>query len=277
MILNVPEVAAHLEQSVRSFTDIAVVGISGGIDSSVVASVCIAALGHDNVCLVSMPFDQIDLESFNARSAELAARLGAPHHVVSVGEMTRLSEQALEQVLGPDLNLLTRANMRPRMRMNILYSISGELGYRSGRRVRVMGTGHLSEDLIGYDTKGGDALCDIFILSDLVKSEVYQLAAHYDIPRSIVDAAPSAGLYDGQTDKDELGYDYDELEAPTLVLYGLLRTGVSIETIRASDAAFDGLDPALSEFVVNRYRRNAHKHEAPATVSTRREGWFDPA
>jgi NAD+ synthase len=276
MILELPAVTEHLETEVKAFTDIAVVGVSGGIDSSVVASICVRALGRENVHLVSMPYDEVDIASFNARSLELADKLGAPHHVVGVGAMTSVVESALEGVFGDDLHRLTRANVRPRVRMNVLYSLCGELGFQTGRRARVMGTGHLSEDLIGYDTKGGDALCDIFILSDLVKSEVYQLAAHYDVPGSIVEAVPSAGLYQGQTDEQELGHTYAALEESTLVLHGLLRNSTPLDQITASLPAFAGIDPVLADFVVTRYKLNFHKHEAPATVDSRRPGWFDP-
>ena len=276
MIVDVPAVAKHLESEVRAFTDLAVVGVSGGIDSSVVASVCVSALGKDNVHLVSMPYGRVDRESFNARSQALAEALGAPHYVVSVGDMSKQMESALEQQFGTQLHQLTRANVRPRVRMNVLYSVTGELGFRTGKRTRVMGTGHLSEDLIGYDTKGGDALCDIFILSDLVKSEVYQLAAHYAVPSSIIDAVPSAGLYQGQTDEQELGHSYAELEPATLALHQLLRDSVPLSDITPAHQVFNDMDPVLVEFVVARYKLNFHKHLAPATVVSRREGWFEP-
>lgn len=275
MITDIEAVGAQLEKSVRDFTDVAVVGISGGVDSAVVASICAAALDKDNVHLVSMPYDDTDLQSFNARSAELAAELGAHHHVVAIGEPTKALVRAVEQLFEDlPLNRLTPANTRPRVRMSVLYAISGELGYRCGRRVRVMGTGHMSEDLIGYDTKGGDALCDIFILSDFVKSEVYQLAVHYGVPKSIIDAVPSAGLYPGQTDADELGHTYDELERPTLILHGLLRRGVSISDIQPDREEFEIVEREKAAFVIDRYKLHSHKHEAPATVDLRKPGWF---
>ena len=274
MITDVVAVAEYLEKSVRDFTDIAVIGVSGGIDSSVVAAICTAALGKQNTHLVSMPYDHVDLASFNARSKEVAEKLGAKHYVISIGESTKQTEATLEAALGKDLAVLTRANVRPRLRMNILYSLSGELGIRTKKRARVMGTGHLSEDLVGYDTKGGDALADLFILSDLVKSEVYQLAAHYKTPQSVVDAEPSAGLYPGQTDKGELGYDYYELEAPTLALFKLIQSGLRPEQIDAENPVFKGLDPERSKFVVSRYKLHYHKHQAPATVSCRKPEWF---
>ena len=276
MITNVPAVAAHLEAAVRGFADIAVVGISGGVDSSVVASVCVKALGQESVHLVSMPYDHVDVSTFNARSAELAAKLGGHHHIISIGDSCSAIEREIESALGPaKLDILTYANVRPRVRMNVLYSFSGELGIRSKKRARVLGTGHLSEDLIGYDTKGGDALADLFILSDLVKSEVYQLAKHYGVPESIQDAEPSAGLYRGQTDFQELGFTYDELEPATLALYRAIKRGLDVPELNTSLDEFRGLEQKHVEFVVSRFKTHFHKHRAPLTVDIRRDQWFD--
>lgn len=277
MITDVPAVASFLEKAVADFADLAVVGISGGIDSSVVACICVRALGPNNVHLVSMPYDQVDVTSFNARSAELAQKIGGHHYVVSIGDSCSALEREIEKSLGPSkLNILTYANIRPRVRMNTLYSFSGELGFRTGKRARVMGTGHLSEDLIGYDTKGGDALADLFVLSDLVKSEVYQLAKYYDVPESIQKAEPSAGLYRGQTDFQELGFTYDELEPATLGLYKVLKRGLDLPELHSELPEFKGLELRHVDFVISRYKTHFHKHRAPATVDIRRVAWFKP-
>lgn len=276
MITDIKAVAAVLEKSVKDFCDIAVVGVSGGVDSSVVASICVRALGTASVYLVSMPYDHVDTSSFNARSKELADQLGAHHFAVSIGESCQALEKEIQNIFpGQKLDILTYANIRPRVRMNVLYSVSGELGAKTKRRVRVMGTGHLSEDLIGYDTKGGDALADLFILSDLVKSEVYQLAAHYNVPRSIVEAEPSAGLYRGQTDFAELGFTYDELEPATLALYRALRRGLDLPDLLATLPEFNGLEKRHVDFVLARFKTHFHKHRAPATVDCRNARSFD--
>ena len=274
MITNVEALAEFLEQSVRDFTDIAVVGVSGGVDSSVVASICVKALGKENVVLVSMPYDDIDRSSFNSRSAKLAEKLGAIHYTIAIEESCVPLEKELKNIYG-ELDKLTYANIRPRVRMNILYSISGQLGYSSNKRARVMGTGHLSEDIIGYDTKGGDALCDIFILSDLLKSEVYQLANHYEVIQEIIDAKPSAGLYPEQTDEQELGYTYDKLEPATLALYHLLKDGISLNQISEDNEIFKDLNKEYVNFVINRYKIHFHKHEAPVTLDCRKSEWFE--
>ncbi len=274
MISNISAVARHLEDTVRKHLDIAVVGISGGVDSSVVAAISVAALGKENVHLLSMPYDDTDTKTFNARSLELAEKLGAIHHIINIQAACKPIEVALLSAFKGSLDRLTLGNIRPRIRMTLLYGFSGELGFKTGKKARVMGTGHLSEDLVGYDTKGGDALCDLFILSDLLKSEVYQLAHYYNIPESIIKAEPSAGLYPNQTDADELGYTYAELEASTLALFNAIKRGVPDSDLLSCLPEFNGIDPVKVKFVLKRFLANAHKHRAPMTVDIRRAEWF---
>ncbi len=296
MITNVDLVAKQLEAAVKEFTDVAVVGISGGIDSAVVASIAVAALGKDRVYLISMPHNEVDEQTFNLRSAELADSLGAHHLIVHIGVPTDILVEALNVALrakgkpGEELHRLTLGNARARVRMSILYGIAGELSYRfgeqlfspsaeklpltavtptSGKRVRVMGTGNASEDLLGYDTKGGDALADLFIIGDLFKSEVYQLAHYYQVPKSILEAVPSAGLYEGQTDEQELGYTYDQLEVALTALHRALRRGVKDEDLNVGLNEFKQVLPKHAQFVINRFLANAHKHRAPKVVEIR--------
>lgn len=306
MITKVEAVAQLLETSVRNFTDIAVVGVSGGVDSAVVASVCVAALGPKNVYLVSMPYGELDERTFNARSAELADQLGAHHLVVNIGKATDLFlnefKNAYELITErtTELHRLTNGNTRARLRMAALYALAGEITYKSeeealssanainpnrgqvfaSKRVRVMGTGNASEDLIGYDTKGGDALADLFVIGDLFKSEVYQLAKHYGVPKSIIVATPSAGLYEGQTDEAELGFTYEALEPALSALHHLLRRGVKDEELSSKLEEFANVERKSADWVIARFRANAHKHRAPAVIPIRhtelvRDIWSD--
>lgn len=292
MITKVNALAEKLEQAVRDFTDVAVVGISGGIDSAVVASVSVAALGPKNVYVVSMPYDELDVNTFNLRSTELAEKLQAHHLTVAIGASTDALLSAVRtgyERLGVPMSgfhRLTNGNTRARIRMTVLYGLCGELSYRFQeeavhdhiepvhgqsfvKRVRVMGTGNASEDLIGYDTKGGDALADIFILGDLFKSEVYQLARHYEVPASIIQAPPSAGLYEGQTDQAELGFTYEELEPALAALHRCLSRGVKDEELSLTLKEFQNIEKRTAEFVIRRFRANAHKHRAPVVVPVR--------
>lgn len=302
MILNLPSLAKKLEAAISDFTDIAIVGTSGGVDSSVVAAIAVAALGKEQVYLVSMPYDTHDRETFNRRSLELAQSLGTHHLVIDIALATWSLLDAVTQgssekaELGGELHRLTLGNTRARMRMAALYALSGELAYRYHqplyapgaeqtsdqekamhskglfKRVRVLGTGNASEDLIGYDTKGGDALADLFVIGDLFKSEVYQLGQHYNLPRSILEAVPSAGLYPGQTDQDELGYSYDELEPALRGLHQALSRGIADGDLKVELTEFQGVDVDKAKFVIERFQANAHKHRAPAVVIVRGSG-----
>lgn len=295
MLSNIEAAAALLEREVKAFADIAVVGISGGVDSAVVASICSEALGPKNVYCLSMPYDDLDTSTFNMRSAELAAKLGVHHLVLPVGPATDAAISVLDKAVGSlselgsysgSLHRLTQGNSRARMRMLYLYGLAGELSYRFeeaarkkhvspvrgeafGKRVRVMGTGNASEDLIGYDTKGGDALADLFVIGDLFKSEVYQLAKYYEVPSSIIEAAPSAGLYEGQTDKQELGYSYEELEPALSALHDALRRGAADAELAVTLEEFRDVDRPSADFVIRRFKANAHKHRAPKVVQLR--------
>ena len=101
---------------------------------------------------------------------------------------------------------LPLANLKPRLRMSTLYFIANSLNYL------VVGTGNRSELTIGYFTKHGDGAADLLPLGRLLKSEVRELAIELEIPQSIIDKAPSAGLWAGQTDEDEMGFAYSDLE-----------------------------------------------------------------
>jgi NAD+ synthase len=293
MIKDVPAVALLIEKELKKFTEVAVVGISGGIDSAVVASVCVSALGADNVYLVSMPYDDIDRKTFNARSTELAVRLAAHHFEVPIGEtadclIEQLRPNFKSSKQGTEFHRLTEGNTRSRMRMSVLYAVAGELSFRLNdkpevplgsklitpgdfiaKRVRVIGTGNASEDLIGYDTKGGDALADLFVIGDIFKREVYQLGAYYGVPDSILTAKPSAGLYKDQTDEDELGYTYDELEPALMALHAVITRGVSDEKIVSTLPEFEEVELAPANFVIDRFKKHAHKHRAPQVVKVR--------
>jgi NAD+ synthase len=277
MITNVQAVASLLEEAIREFTDVAVVGTSGGVDSSVVASICVSALGPKSVYLVSMPYDENDGKTFNARSKVLADNLKANHLVVAITDaansilssISAAIDNNKDTIFTPKFHLLTNGNTRARMRMSVLYALAGEITFKTSKRGRVIGTGNASEDLIGYDTKGGDALADLFVIGDLFKSEVYQLATHYGVPKEIIDAEPSAGFYIGQTDKNELGYTYEELEPALNSLHKVINRGVMDPEIKDSLKEFNNVSKDTAQFVINRFLANAHKHRAPKVVEVR--------
>ena len=150
--------------------------------------------------------------------------------------------------------------------MSILYSTSHYLSDTLKKKSRVVGTGNLSEDFIGYDTKGGDALADIFPIGELYKSEVYQMLEYFvqqnTLDVDLIDRTPSAGLWEGQTDEKEIGYSYNEMEKSIRKLRNP-ETGLSINDIDMCSLS------ELDEFVLKRHLANSHKHLAPPVIKLR--------
>jgi NAD+ synthase len=272
MIKNIEYLLESIYAQIRANTDIAVLGMSGGADSTLVAVLCVQALGKENVYGVGMPYNTADYSSFNNRSARTAEHLGIKYCLTPVGEIADSINNAIRAGLMRAsvahsfsfwgiLGTVNEGNARSRARMCVLYGTCHTLGsIYTNRRVRVIGTGNLSEDYIGYDTKGGDALCDFFPIGELFKSEVYQLLDYF-IAKGIlteeeVDRVPSAGLWEGQTDEGELGHSYNEME-PVIrrFLHGNFR-GLTTEG-------------SLEGFVFKRHIQNMHKHQAPLVFKLR--------
>lgn len=274
MIKDVESLLDSVCADIRSRCDVAVVGLSGGADSTLVALLAVQALGKQNVYGVHMPGHDSDTQSdkFNARSIRLAFALGikecnAPVMLIA-SEINNAVFQAVRGFFPHDVTTLNAGNARSRARMTVLYGISHHLNDylnlkdtdQPNLRARVVGTGNMSEDFIGYDTKGGDALCDFFPIGDLFKSEVYQLLDHFKrlkiIDESMIDRVPSAGLWAGQTDEGELGYTYNEMEP-------------IIRDYLGKDMENTFIKSPIGSFVRHRHLQNKHKHEAPPVTPLR--------
>lgn len=249
MITNIASLIEKVTEEIKDFTDIAVIGMSGGADSTLVTILCTIALGAKNVYGYGMPYDETDRETFNTRSRNFAANLAINYCDIPVYNPVL----SVITTLGRGLSSLNVGNIKSRMRMVYLYTLCADIAENTRLRCRVIGTGNLSEDYIGYDTKGGDALADIFPIGSLFKSEVYQLLdylveKHY-LEDYMIDRVPSAGLEDGQTDEDDLGYTYDEMEPVIRFALGEVVSG-----------PIPHLD--ILNFVNDRHEANKHKHEA---------------
>ena len=180
-------------------------GMSGGVDCSVTARLC--QLAGVDVHLVLMPYgdDMKNTGSYD-HSMTLIEKFKFSHHVFDI-------KPAVDALTIPDdspydgNSELSRANIRPRVRMTYLYQFA-QLNCRF-----VMGTGNLAERTVGYFTKWGDGACDLNPLAMLAKQEVYTLARYLEIPDCIIGKKPSAGLWIGQTDEEELGITYAQIDA----------------------------------------------------------------
>ena len=205
----------------------AVVGISGGKDSSVAAALCAEALGKDRVIGVLMPQGtQPDIDM----AYRLVEHLGIRYYVVNVKEAV----DAVLKNMPPELAVTaqTRQNVPPRIRMSTLYAISQSCDGR------VCNTCNLSEDWVGYSTRYGDAAGDFSPMSHLTVTEVREIGRVLGLPAELVDKVPSDGLC-GKTDEENLGFTYRELDV-------YIRTG-RIE------------DPAKKALIDRRHRINLFK------------------
>jgi len=176
-----------------------VLGLSGGVDSSVAAALAKEAVGKAKVLALILPCHS---QKQDLQDAKLVAkRLKIKTKII---DLTR-SYDALIKIL-PKANRLAVANLKPRLRMLVLYYLANKLNYL------VCGTGNKSEIKVGYFTKHGDGATDILPLGDLLKQQVKQLAKDLNIPQRIIDKPPTAGLWPGQTDEGEMGLSYAQLD-----------------------------------------------------------------
>lgn len=181
----------------------AVVGISGGKDSSVVAALCVEALGKDRVFGVLMPQgEQPDIDY----SRMLVDHLGINSCVVNIGNTVRTLKYEIKPQLGDHWSKQTSTNLPARIRMATLYAVSQTVNGR------VANTCNLSEDWVGYATRYGDAAGDFSPLSQLTVTEVKAIGRELGLPSELVDKTPTDGLC-GKTDEDNLGFTYAELDA----------------------------------------------------------------
>lgn len=185
----------------------AVVGISGGKDSSVVAALCVEALGKDRVIGVLMPCGvQHDIDC----AQQLVEHLGIKHYTVNIKDTLDAMLGAMPQEI--ELTSQTRINLPPRIRMAALYAIS------QSNNGRVANTCNLSEDYVGYSTRYGDAAGDFSPISKLTVAEIKELGKALGLPINLIEKTPIDGLC-GKTDEENLGFSYEMLDK-------YIRTGV---------------------------------------------------
>lgn len=178
----------------------AVLGISGGKDSSIAAALCVEALGKDRVIGVLMPQgEQHDID----KAYMLVNHLGIKHYEVNIKEAV----DAILNHIPDDLEISkqSKENLPPRIRMSTLYAVSQSCNGR------VCNTCNLSEDWVGYSTRYGDSVGDFSPLSHLTVTEIKEIGYLLDLPRELVDKVPIDGLC-GKTDEDNLGFTYAELD-----------------------------------------------------------------
>jgi NAD+ synthase len=229
----------------------AVLGLSGGIDSALVAALAAEALGPASVFAVIMPYRTSNPES-EAHARLVAERFAINHEVIEITDMVDAYFQRC-----PDADNMRRGNKMARERMTILYDLSAAHG------ALVLGTSNKTELLLGYGTLFGDMASALNPIGDIYKSQVWQLSEEMDVPRAVIDKKPSADLWAGQTDEQELGFTYREVDE-------LLHRMVDLRYSR-DELIAEGFDPAFIATVSGKVQNSHFKRRLPviAKVSNR--------
>ncbi|OGO16993.1 MAG: NAD(+) synthase [Chloroflexi bacterium RBG_16_50_11] len=205
-----------------------VLGMSGGIDSSVVGALCIKVFPNNTLGLI-MPCHSTAKDKEHAEN--VAKKFSIPTKTVALDDIYDAYLKILPDFKPePSLTRLAQANLKARLRMITLYYTANQTKYL------VIGSGNRSELTVGYFTKHGDSGVDVLPLGNLVKREVRELARFLKIPPEIIDKAPSAGLWAGQTDEGEMGFSYEALDNYILTGDAPAELKKRIEMMRANSA-----------------------------------------
>jgi len=216
-----------------------VIGVSGGVDSAVVVSLCTSALGKDHVIglllpsLISRTVDITDAQN-------LCNHLSIQYHLISIQPFL----DTYKNLPGFTQDQYLLGNIMARLRMTILYY------YANRENLLVCGTSNRSEYMLGYCTKFGDNAADIQPILHLYKTEVYKLASYLGIPETIIKKTPSAGLWTEQSDEDEIGLPYSDIDC---ALQALEKNGWNAST------------PA-EKIILNLVKQNQHKRMPPVNM-----------
>lgn len=218
----------------------AVLGISGGVDSSVSAALATKAFGPKNVLGAILPYQTSNPDS-EGDALRVADQLGIDRRKIEITAMVEgyCSTNRVE-------DRIRRGNVMARCRMIVLYDLSAEW------KGLVIGTSNKTEILLGYSTQFGDSASALNPIGDLYKHQVWQLARHLDLPKSVIEKAPSADLFAGQTDEAELGFTYAEVDR--LLVKMVDQRWSRAELLRAGfDATF--VDKVARRIAQNQYKR----------------------
>jgi NAD+ synthase len=228
----------------------AVLGLSGGIDSALVIELAARALGGENVLAVAMPYRESHPASLEL-ARESAEHAGVPLEIVDISPMADAAFAAAGDLddSSKESVRLRRGNIMSRLRMVTLYDRSARI------HGLVYGTSNKTELLLGYGTQHGDMASAINPIGDLYKSQVVALSRHLGVPQGIVDRPPSADLWEGQTDEDELGFTYDAVDA---LLHRLVDRRMTAERLQA-----EGFPTDFVEMISKRVRLNQYKRRPP--------------
>ncbi|WP_457613822.1 NAD+ synthase [Methanocaldococcus sp.] len=226
-----------------------VIGLSGGIDSSLTAYLCVKALGKERVLGIIMP------EKYsNRRDVEhakmVAESLGIRYIISDITDILK-AFGAGGYVPTREFDKIADGNLKARIRMCILYYFANKYN------LLVAGTANKSETYVGYGTKHGDIACDIKPIGNLFKTEVREMARYLGVPKEIIEKPPSAGLWEGQTDEDELGVKYEILDRILKCYEEGMNANEVVEKL--------GVEKEVVDKIFNLIKKNEHKRTLPPT------------
>ncbi len=228
----------------------AVLGLSGGIDSALVAYLLRDALGKENVLAIMMPYKSSNPDSLN--------------HAKLVVEDLKINSKTIEITDMIDAYFknekeatsLRMGNKMARERMSILFD------YSSKENALVVGTSNKTEIYLGYSTQFGDSACALNPIGDLYKTNIWDLSRYLKIPNELIEKKPSADLWEGQTDEQEMGLTYKEADQ---VLYRMLEENKTVEEVLG-----EGFNKDLVDNIVRRMNRSEYKRRMPLIAKIKR-------
>jgi len=253
--LNLKEVHNELVEFLReSFKKAgfskAVLGLSGGIDSALVAYLLRDALGKENVLAIMMPYKSSNPDSLN--HAKLVIEdLGINSKTIEITDMIDAYFKNEKEATS-----LRMGNKMARERMSILFD------YSSKENALVIGTSNKTEIYLGYSTQFGDSACALNPIGDLYKTNIWDLSRYLKIPNELIEKKPSADLWEGQTDEQEMGLTYKEADQ---VLYRMLEENKKVEEVLA-----EGFNKDLVDNIVRRMNRSEYKRRMPLIAKIKR-------
>lgn len=216
-----------------------VLGLSGGIDSALTFTLAVEALGKENVTVLILPEKGLTKEENITNATALARSKGVRFEIIDIAPYLREFKN-----LPWAQNQMTKMNLKPRIRMCLLYN------FANANKALVLGTSNKSELMIGYGTKYGDLAGDVEVIAHLYKKDVYALARYLKIPDYFLNVMPSAELEHGQTDEEEMGITYAELDE-------------ILEKIEKGQV--DQKNP-LTQMVLEKIKLNQHKIKLPESI-----------
>lgn len=235
------------DETTRAGFSHAVVGVSGGVDSALACFLTAQSLGPENVLALRMPYKTSNPDSL--KHAQLVIDATGVHSLTI--PITEMADPLIAHF--PDMDPIRRGNIMTRTRMIILYDQSAAF------QGLVVGTGNKTEILLGYTTLYGDSACAFNPIGDLYKAQVILLAQAMGVPEIILQKPPSADLWVGQTDEDELGFTYAEVDR---LLYMLVDQHCTPE-----ECVESGFDESFVRAVINRVHRYHFKRAMPPIAS----------